>query len=74
MVTNFRLTHDQILELPIVQNQIENLDDLLASPDASDMEIARVEDFVEAVRDEPCCRHAEKPTAQRSRLCSERAK
>ena len=42
-------------------------------PDASDTEIARVDDLVEAVRDETCCRHPEKPTAQPSRLRSERA-
>ena len=43
------------------------------SPDGSDMEITGVDDLVEAVGDETCCRHAEKPTAQPSRLCSERA-
>src|SRR4029453_2571977 len=37
------------------------------------MEIARVDDLVEAVGDESCCGHAEQPTAQPSRLCSERA-
>jgi len=43
------------------------------SPDASDMEIARVDDLIEAVGDESSCGRAEKPTAQPSRLCSERA-
>jgi hypothetical protein len=43
------------------------------SADASDVEIARVDDLVEAEGDESCCRHAEKPTAQPSRLCSEGA-
>jgi hypothetical protein len=37
-------------------------------PDASNLQIARVDDLVEAVGNEPCCRQAEKPTAQPSRL------
>jgi hypothetical protein len=44
------------------------------SPDASDMEIARMDDLEEAVGDEARGRYAQKPTAQPSRLCSERAK
>jgi hypothetical protein len=40
---------------------------------ASDVQIARVDDLVEAVGDETCCCHAEKPPAQPSRLCGEDA-
>ena len=43
------------------------------SADASDVEIARVDDLVDAEGDESCCRHAEEPTAQPARLCSEGA-
>jgi hypothetical protein len=43
------------------------------SADAPDVQIARVDDLVEAVGDETCCRHAQKPTAQHSRLVSEGA-
>jgi hypothetical protein len=35
------------------------------------VQIARVDDLVEAVGDETCCCHAEKPAAQPSRLRSE---
>ena len=34
----------------------------------SDVQIARVDDLVEAVGDETCCCHAEKPAAHPSRL------
>jgi hypothetical protein len=39
----------------------------------SDVQIARVDDLVEAVGDETCCCHAEKPAAHPSRLCGEDA-